>query len=281
MQGVSAVLKLHELPLRPNGKITYTEAFSPCTAGTLAALHEEMMRVLLVENDLNTGQHLFSALKGADYNVDWVRDGRGGSVAIATVYYAVVLLNLGIPGIRGIDLLKASRAAGNRVPVLLLSANDDPETRARGLDVGADDCVLKPIDVRELLARIRAVLRRTAGYATSRIGDESINLDLDTRTFCCNGVESPLSAREFALMHAFLERRGTILSRSQLEERLYGWGREIESNSVDVLIHSMRKKYGQSLIRNVRGIGWTVMPEESSNGTQRRTMPTRKGALTH
>lgn len=281
MQGVSAVLKLHELPLRPNGKITYTEAFSPCTAGTLAALYEEMMRVLLVENDLNTGQHLFSALKGADYNVDWVRDGRGGSVAIATVYYAVVLLNLGIPGIRGIDLLKASRAAGNRVPVLLLSANDDPETRARGLDVGADDCVLKPIDVRELLARIRAVLRRTAGYATSRIGDESINLDLDTRTFCCNGVESALSAREFALMHAFLERRGTILSRSQLEERLYGWGREIESNSVDVLIHSMRKKYGQSLIRNVRGIGWTVMPEESSNGTQRRPMPTRKASLTH
>ena len=179
------------------------------------------------------------------------------------------------------SLLKASRAAGNSVPVLLLSAHDDPETRARGLDTGADDFVLKPFDVSELLARIRAVLRRTAGYPTSRIGDESISLDLDKRTFFYNGVESSLSAREFAMMHAFLERRGTILSRGQLEERLYGWGREVESNTIDVLIHAMRKKYGQSLIRNVRGMGWTVMPGEPSHGTSRSKVSSRKSLPTH
>lgn len=126
------------------------------------------------------------------------------------------------------------------------------------LDIGADDCVLKRIEVRELLARIRAVLRRKAGYATSRIGCESLSLDLNKRLLSCNGVASSLSAREFALMHAFLERPGMILSRGQLEDRLYGWGKEVESNAVDVLIHTMRKKFGQSMIRNVRGIGWTV-----------------------
>jgi two-component system OmpR family response regulator len=240
-----------------------------------------MMRVLLVEDDVHVGQSLFCALKGADYVVDWVRDGKSGRDAIGNAYYAVALLNMGLPGLCGIDLLKASRAAGNSVPVLLLSAHDDPETRARGLDTGADDFVLKPFNVSELLARIRAVLRRTAGYPTSRIGDESISLDLDKRTFFYNGAESSLSAREFAMMHAFLERRGTILSRGQLEERLYGWGREVESNTIDVLIHAMRKKYGQSLIRNVRGVGWTVMPGESSSSTPGGTLSSRKGLLAH
>jgi two-component system, OmpR family, response regulator len=240
-----------------------------------------MMRVLLVENDLNVGQYLFCALKSADYSVDWVRDGKSGKDAMGNAYYAVALLNLGLPGICGIDLLKASRAAGNRVPVLLLSAHDDPETRAQGLDTGADDFVLKPIDVRELLARIRAVLRRTAGFATSRIGDDQISLDLDKRTFFFNGVESSLSAREFALMHAFLERRGTVLSRGQLEERLYGWGKEVESNAIDVLIHSMRKRYGQSLIRNVRGLGWTVMPHDTRDAPVRSSLTSRKGVPAH
>jgi two-component system OmpR family response regulator len=118
--------------------------------------------------------------------------------------------------------------------------------------------MLKPVDLRELLARLRAVLRRRAGYATSRIGDESLSLDLEMRTLHRNGIATALSAREFALMHSFLERPGTILSRSQLEDRIYGWGREVGSNAVDVLIHSMRKRFGQSLIRNVRGLGWTV-----------------------
>jgi two-component system, OmpR family, response regulator len=235
-----------------------------------------MMRVLLVENDLDIGRKLFSALKGADYTVDWVRNGQDGRNAIENTCYTVALLKQGLPGLCGIDLLKASRAAGNTVPVLLLSANDDPETRTRGLDTGADDFVLKPFDTRELLARIRAVLRRTAGYSTSRIGDATISLDLDKRTLSFNGNESMLSAREFVLMHAFMERRGRVLSRDQLEERLYGWGKEVESNVVDVLIHGMRKKYGQSLIRNIRGIGWTVMPSESPGGVQRRATSAEK-----
>jgi two-component system OmpR family response regulator len=241
-----------------------------------------MMRVLLVENDLDSGRELFSALKGADYTVDWVRNGNDGRNAIGNACYTVALLKQGLPGLCGIDLLKASRAAGNTIPVLLLSVNDDPETRTRGLDTGADDFVLQPYDTRELLARIRAVLRRTAGYPTSRIGDETISLDLDKRTFFYNGAESALSAREFVLMLAFLERRGRVLSRGQLEERLYGWGKEAGSNAVDVLIHGMRKKFGQSLIRNVRGIGWTVMPTESPSGTPCSTTPAQKTvAVTH
>ena len=218
------------------------------------------MRVLLAENDLHTGQRLFSALSDAEYSVDWVRDGRAARRAIAASYYAVVLLNLSLPGIGGIALLKASRAAGNKVPVMLLSAHDDPETHARGLDVGADDCVPRPFVIRELLARIRAVLRRTTGYPSSRIGNECLGLDLERRTILLNGLESSLSAREFTLLHALLEHRGAILSRGQLEERLYGWDRAVESNAVDVIIHAIRKKYGQSLIRNVRGLGWSVSP---------------------
>jgi two-component system, OmpR family, response regulator len=149
------------------------------------------MRVLLVEEDLQIGESLLRALKVADCSVDWVRDGKAGSVAINTAYYAVVLLDPGLSGAGGIDLLRALRAAGNDVPVLILTALDDLETRVHSLDVGADDCVLKPIEVRELLARIRAVLRRKAGYATSRIGGESLSLDLDKRMLRCNGVAHP------------------------------------------------------------------------------------------
>jgi two-component system, OmpR family, response regulator len=234
------------------------------------------MRVLLVEEDLQVGQYLLRALNNADCSVDWVRDANAASVAINTAYYAVVLLDLGLQGIGGINLLKSLRDDGNGVPVLILTAHDDLDARVRSLDVGADDCLLKPCEVRELLARIRAVLRRKAGYATSRIGDESLSLDLEKRMLWCNGVASSLSAREFALMHALLERPGTILSRGQLEDRLYGWGKEVESNAVDVLIHTMRKKFGQSLIRNVRGIGWTVTHRDSAVGMARHAGPAGK-----
>ncbi|MFP3550946.1 response regulator transcription factor [Paraburkholderia sp. SIMBA_049] len=216
------------------------------------------MRVLLVEDDVQVGQSLFRALKDAHYTVDWIRDGKAARLALESTSYAAVLLDLGLPDIGGIDLLNALRGAGNAVPVLILSECDDLDARVRSLDVGADDCLLKPVDLRELFARLRAVLRRRAGYATSRIGDESLSLDLEMRTLHRNGIATALSAREFALMHSFLERPGTILSRSQLEDRIYGWGREVGSNAVDVLIHSMRKRFGQSLIRNVRGLGWTV-----------------------
>jgi two-component system, OmpR family, response regulator len=221
------------------------------------------MRVLLIEDDLNTGQSLFASLKNADYSVDWVRDGSSGRSAIKTAGYAVVLLALGLHSMGGLELLRALRACGNTVPVLMLAAQGDPEKHAQSLDAGADDCVLKPVDFRGLTARMRAVLRRRAGSATSLIGNESLGLDLEKRVLSCNGVASSLSAREFALMHAFMERPGAILSRCQLEERIYGWGREVESNAVDVLIHMIRKRFGRSLIRNVRGLGWSVMGDSS------------------
>ncbi|GLQ51812.1 response regulator transcription factor [Dyella flava] len=221
------------------------------------------MRVLLVEDDLQIGQSLLHALKDANYSVDWVRDGAAGWRAIAAAEYTVVLLDLGLPKMGGLELLRQARTSGNQVPVLILTARDDLEARVQGLDIGADDYLLKPFQVPELLARIRAVLRRKAGHAVSCLGNEAISLDLDKRTLTCHGVSSVLSAREFALMHAFLERPGTILSREQLEDKLYGWGREVESNAVDVLIHSVRKKFGTSVIRNVRGLGWTVSASES------------------
>ncbi|MGF6545866.1 response regulator transcription factor [Paraburkholderia youngii] len=221
------------------------------------------MRVLIVEDDLQIGQSLLRALQDAEYSVDWVRDGNAGSAAIAAVEYTLVLLDLGLPGMGGIELLKAAREKGRKVPILILTARDDLDARVQGLDFGADDYVLKPFHLPELLARIRAVLRRRAGFASSRLGNDTLNLDLDKRTLCCNGVSSVLSAREFALMFAFLERPGTILSRDQLEGKLYGWGKEVESNAVDVLIHGVRKKFGQSVIRNVRGLGWTVTLGES------------------
>lgn len=230
----------------------------------LLSLENYIMRVLLVEDDLQIGRSLLRALQDADYDADWVRDGTAGAAAIASAEYTVVLLDLSLPGRSGIDLLRAARAAGNRVPVLILTACDDLDARVQGLDVGADDYVLKPFDMPELLARIRAVLRRKAGYASSRLGDDTLNLDLEKRTLSCNGISAALSAREFALMLAFFERPGAILSRAQLESKLYGWGKEVESNAIDVLIYCVRKKFGQSVIRNVRGLGWTVMLGETS-----------------
>jgi two-component system, OmpR family, response regulator len=217
------------------------------------------MRALVVEDDLQIGQSLMRALKDAGYGVDWVRDGVAGRDAMAAADYTVVLLDLGLPGMSGIDLLRAARTGGNPVPVLILTARDELDSRIEGLDVGADDYLLKPFEVGELLARIRAVLRRKAGYAVSKLGDDSISLNLDQRTLRFGGKEAVLSAREFALMHALLEHPGTIFSRNQIEDKLYGWGKEVESNAVDVLIHSVRKKFGQGVIRNVRGLGWTVM----------------------
>jgi two-component system, OmpR family, response regulator len=217
------------------------------------------MRALLVEDDLQIGQSLMRALKDVGYGVDWVRDGVAGREAMAAADYTVVLLDLGLPGLSGIELLRSARSRGNTVPVLILTALDELDSRIEGLDIGADDYVVKPFEVGELLARIRAVLRRKAGYAVSRLGDDTISLNLDQRTLSFGGKEAMLSAREFALMHALLEHPGTIFSRAQIEDKLYAWGKEVESNAVDVLIHSVRKKFGQGVIRNVRGLGWTVL----------------------
>lgn len=216
------------------------------------------MRVLLVEDDDMIGASLKQALESNGWSVDWVRDGLLAQSALADGAYACVLLDLGLPKRDGVEVLRQARARGDATPVLVLTARDGLDDRIAGLDLGADDYLLKPYEFRELLARMRAVIRRRDGSAHSLIGNAMVQLDLTTREVLVNGEQSALSAREYALLHALLERPGAILSRDQLENRIYGWGEEVMSNAVDVLIHGMRKKLGADTIRNVRGLGWRI-----------------------
>ncbi|MBC7601698.1 MAG: response regulator transcription factor [Ramlibacter sp.] len=214
------------------------------------------MRVLLVEDDEMIGQSLKQALGSNGFSVDWVKDGLLAQSALADGDYACMLLDLGLPKRDGIEVLRKARSLGDHTPVLVLTARDGVDDRITGLDVGADDYILKPYDFRELLARMRAVIRRRDGSAHSVVGSNEVQLDITTREVVVLGERSQLSAREFALLHALLERPGAILSREQLENRIYGWGEEVSSNAVDVLIHGMRRKLGAETIRNVRGLGW-------------------------
>ncbi|MEO7548606.1 MAG: response regulator [Ramlibacter sp.] len=216
------------------------------------------MRVLLVEDDEMIGQSLMRALEANGWSVDWVKEGLLAQSAMADGGYACVLLDLGLPKRDGVEVLRKARSAGDQTPVLVLTARDGVDDRITGLDVGADDYLIKPYEFRELLARMRAVIRRRDGSAHSLIGSESVQLDLTTREVLVQGERSQLSAREFSLLHALLERPGAILSRDQLESRIYGWGEEVSSNAVDVLIHGMRRKLGADAIRNVRGLGWRI-----------------------
>ncbi|PZQ75989.1 MAG: DNA-binding response regulator [Variovorax paradoxus] len=216
------------------------------------------MRALLVEDDDMIGRSLQQALEGAGWSVDWVRDGLLGESALADGGYTCVLLDLGLPKQDGTALLRRARERGDRTPVVVLSARDSLGERVQGLDLGADDYVPKPFELPELLARMRAVVRRRDGAAHSLVGTGALQLDLTTREVLVGGRREALTAREFALLHALLERPGAILSRDQLEHRIYGWGEEVTSNAVDVLIHGMRRKIGQDAIRNVRGLGWRV-----------------------
>jgi DNA-binding response OmpR family regulator len=216
------------------------------------------MRVLLVEDDPLIGRSLMRAFEGTGIAIDWTRTGDDALVALDATPYAIVLLDLGLPGKAGLDVLKEMRRSKDATPVLIITAHDDIETRVAGLDSGADDFVAKPFDVDELAARIRAVIRRHAGHATSQIQSSEIVLDLAAHQVTYKGTTQRLPAREFALLQALLEHPGTILSRKQLEDSLYGWGEEVESNAVDVLIHYIRRKFDNDIIRNVRGIGWMV-----------------------
>ena len=216
------------------------------------------MRALLVEDDDMIGRSLVHALKGAGWSVDWVRDGALAHSALADGDYRCVLLDLGLPGLDGTEVLRRARARGDLTPVLVLTARDGLDDRIQGLDLGADDYLLKPFEVGELLARMRAVVRRRSGVAQSVVGNGVVQLDLATREVLRGGAREALTAREFALLQALLERPGAILSREQLENRIYGWGEEVSSNAVDVLIHGMRRKLGLDAIRNVRGLGWRV-----------------------
>ena len=216
------------------------------------------MRILLVEDDLMIGEAVSVALRDAAYAVDWVKDGATADRVLESAKYQAVLLDLGLPKRDGLEVLRRLRQAGDTVPVIVITARDSVDDRIKGLDFGADDYLVKPFNLNEMLARLRAIIRRQGGQATPLLTNGKVTLDLATRQARCGDVMEVLSAREFALLQALLLRPGTILSRTELEERLYGWNEEVESNAVDFLIHGVRKKLGAHIIKNVRGAGWMV-----------------------
>ena len=217
------------------------------------------MRVLLVEYDPMIGEAMQAALKDASYAADWVRNGQTALHTFSCQHYDLVLLDLGLPGKDGLDVLNAIRSKDSPVPIVIITARDAVADRISGLDGGADDYVLKPFEMTELLARMRAVLRRRGGTANPVLNNGAISLDPATREARAGDFGAvQLSNREFALLQALMVRPGAILSRSELEERIYGWGEEVESNAVEFLIHALRRKLGSDAIKNVRGVGWMV-----------------------
>ncbi|MFM6904957.1 MULTISPECIES: response regulator [unclassified Acinetobacter] len=217
------------------------------------------MRVLLIEDDLMIGEAIQGALKDASYAVDWIKNGLVALTTLGCQHYDVILLDLGLPSQDGLDVLKSIRTENNPIPILIITARDGLDDRLIGLDSGADDYILKPFEMAELLARIRAVLRRKAGNTTSILSNSLVSLDLRTKEATLkDGIPIQLSNREFSLLHALLFRPGAILSRAELEDRIYGWGEEVESNAIEYLIHTLRRKLGSEVIKNVRGAGWMV-----------------------
>jgi two-component system, OmpR family, response regulator len=216
------------------------------------------MRVLLIEDDRMVGAAVEQALKDAAYAVDWVTDGETAVQAAEAETYEVALLDLGLPTTDGREVLRRLRAIGGKLPVIIVTARDGIDDRIDGLDLGADDYLVKPFEIRELLARMRAVLRRQGSGSASVLSNGKISLDPATREATFSGETSNLTAREFAVLQALLTRPGAILSRSDLERHIYGWNEEVESNAIEFLIHTIRKKLGPLSIRNVRGVGWMV-----------------------
>lgn len=216
------------------------------------------MRLLLVEDDPLLGDGVRVGLQQSGFVVDWVKDGQAAKLALQAGAYALVVLDLGLPRLSGTDLLKWLRGSGNDTPVLILTARDTVADRVNGLDAGADDYLIKPFDLDELGARIRALLRRAGGRAAPLIVHGQLEIDPATRQVTLAGKPVELSPREYAILLALLEGAGRALSREQLEQSLYGWGDEVESNAVEVHIHHLRKKLGAELIRTLRGVGYLV-----------------------
>ena len=216
------------------------------------------MRLLLVEDDTMIGEAVLDLLRAEHYAVDWVKDGEMAETALRTQTYDLVLLDLGLPRRDGLTVLRSLRARKERIPVLIATARDSIQQRIEGLDAGADDYVLKPYDLDELLARIRALLRRAAGRAEPVYEHKGVSINPATREVMVNDEPVVLSAREWAVLEPLLARPGLVLSRAQLEDKLYGWKDEISSNAVEVYIHGLRKKLGAELIQNVRGVGYMV-----------------------
>ncbi|MEZ7911826.1 MAG: winged helix-turn-helix domain-containing protein [Propionivibrio sp.] len=219
------------------------------------------MRLLLVEDDPMIGASVQRGLRQDGHTVDWVRDGAAADLAVAAGVHELILLDLGLPGKSGLEWLAQWRARGVTLPVLILTARDAVADRVRGLDAGADDYLVKPFSLEELAARLRALGRRQGGRAAPRLELGPLSLDPATHEVSKDGQPVELSAREFALLHALMENPGVPLSRTQLEERLYGWDAEVASNAVEVHIHALRRKLGAEWIKNVRGVGYRVPAE--------------------
>jgi two-component system response regulator QseB len=220
------------------------------------------MRLLLVEDDRMIGDGLRSALKLEGHAVDWVYDASAADAALAAERFDLVLLDLGLPPGRGgaassgLDVLRALRARGDATPVIVVTARDATGDRVAGLDAGADDYLVKPFELEELTARIRAVMRRQAGRAQPALEHRGVTLDPATRTVTRDGAPVLLSQREYAVLEALMQRPGAVLTRAQLEDRLYGWSDAVESNAVSVYVHQLRKKLGSEFIRSMRGVGY-------------------------
>ncbi len=219
------------------------------------------MRILLVEDDPSLGATVQSWLQLDGYAVDWVLRGDSAATALQTHCYDCVLLDRGLPGISGDQLLRQLRQAQNLVPILMITARDTLADRIEGLDLGADDYLIKPFDLEEMSARIRAAMRRHAQLSNNILKHGRIELDLASKRVMSDGVTIELTAREFAVLHALMLRRQQIVTRAQIEEALYGWGDEVESNAIEVHIHHLRKKLGATFIVTLRGLGYRLKEE--------------------
>lgn len=216
------------------------------------------MRILLIEDDAMIGKAVRSGLADAGFAVDWVTDGRAAELALANDVYDLAVLDLGLPKKDGMAILASMRSLGNAMPVLIASARDAVRDRISGLEAGADDYVLKPFDLDELVARVRALLRRNAGSGSPVLKFGSLMLDPLRKLVTQGDATVDLSAKEFAVLEALMRRPGAVLSRAQLEESVYGWGDEVGSNAIEVHLHHLRKKLGAAVIKNVRGVGYRV-----------------------
>ena len=219
------------------------------------------MRVLIVEDDPLLGDALAAGLKQRGFEADWVQDGRDAQTAIRAETFAAVVLDLGLPGLGGLELLRGERVRGNKVPVLILTARDAIQDRIAGLDSGADDYVVKPTDLDELAARLRALVRRSKGEPAPVLQIGQLVLDPAARLVTSDGQLIDLSPREFALLQELMLNAGRVLSREQLEERMYRWGDEVESNAVEVHVHHLRRKLGVQVVKTIRGVGY-MMPRD-------------------
>ncbi|ALF60188.1 response regulator [Psychrobacter urativorans] len=216
------------------------------------------MRVLVVEDDLMIGESLSEALQDEAYTVDWVKDGRQAILTLRVQPYDIILLDLGLPEIDGMGVLTAIRDAKIDTPVLIITARDDVKDRIAGLDSGADDYVVKPFELGEIFARMRVLIRRAQGKADNQIMVGNLSLDTAHKRVLMDTVPVDLTAKEYMLLTTFMLSPEKVMSKTELEDSLYGWGGEVESNAIEFLIHSLRKKIGQNRIKNVRGLGWYI-----------------------